>query len=66
MAEESEVIARPGPEATDSKGNPNPADELAVPDYVMLDFAEDFVPSGKVRGERVRGGGIDQVEPSTP
>jgi hypothetical protein len=50
MTEENETIARPGLEA-----NPNPADELAIPDYVMLDFAEDFVPSGKVRDARVRG-----------
>jgi hypothetical protein len=56
MTEENEVIARPGLDATDSEGNPNPADELAIPDYVMLDFAEDFVPSGKVRSARVRGG----------
>jgi hypothetical protein len=55
MTEENETIARPGLEATGDEGNPNPADELAIPDYVMLDFAEDFVPSGKVRDARVRG-----------
>jgi hypothetical protein len=54
MAEENEVTVRPGLEAIGGEGNPNPADELAIPDYAMLDFGEDFVPSGKVRDARVR------------
>ena len=61
MAEENEIIARPGLEAIGGEGNLNPADDLAIPDYVLLDFAEDFVRSGKVRDARVRGGGINQA-----
>jgi hypothetical protein len=65
MAEENEVIARLEPEATDGEGNPNPTDELAIPDYVMLDFAEDLVPPGKARDARDRERGVNQVDTST-
>jgi hypothetical protein len=65
MAEENKIISRPGLEAIGGEGNPHPADELAIPDYVLLDFAEDFVPSVKVRDARVRGGDVNQAGTST-
>ncbi len=65
MAEENKFSARPGLEALGGEGNLIPADELAIPDYVLLDFAEDFVPAGKVRDARAREGGVNQAGSST-
>jgi hypothetical protein len=53
VTEENETIVRLAPEAVAVEGNSEMADELDILDYVMLDFVEDFIPRGKVRGAGV-------------
>jgi hypothetical protein len=42
VTEENKAIRRPGSAGTPSEGNSAPAEEVSIPDYVMLDFADDF------------------------
>jgi hypothetical protein len=44
MKEEIKAIGRPGSSGIPEEGNPGAAEEVIIPDYVMLDFADDFFP----------------------
>lgn len=44
MTEGNEGIGRPGSTGALSEGNPGGVEEALIPDYVMLDFADDFLP----------------------
>jgi hypothetical protein len=48
MTEENKAIGHPGSAGTQSEGNPGLAEEATIPDYVMLDFADDFFPDEAV------------------
>ena len=43
MKEENKAIGRPRTEGL-GDGKPTPVEEATIPDYVMLDFADDFFP----------------------
>ena len=43
MKEENKTIGHPRTEIL-SDGMPGPVEEAPIPDYVMLDFADDFFP----------------------
>jgi hypothetical protein len=53
LAAENRAIARPAPEAAAAEGNSETADDLAILDYVMLNFLEDFTTRRKVRSAGV-------------
>ena len=38
MLQEDQAVAQPEPRGMPGKENPEPADEVYIPDYVMLDF----------------------------
>ena len=41
---ENKGIVRPGSTEDLGEGNPGAAEVMAIPDYVMLDFTDDFLP----------------------
>jgi hypothetical protein len=43
VKEENRAVGRPRTGIL-SDGNPGPVEEATIPDYVMLDFADDFFP----------------------
>jgi hypothetical protein len=44
MTEENKAIGRPGASGIREEVTSGAAEEAAIPDYVMLDFADDFFP----------------------
>jgi hypothetical protein len=44
MGEENKASGRPGSTGASGERNPGAAEEATIPDYVMLDFADDFFP----------------------
>jgi hypothetical protein len=44
VVEENKGSSRPGPAGIPGEGDPGVGEEATIPDYVMLDFADDFFP----------------------
>ncbi len=48
MLQEDQAVAQPEPRGMPGKENPEPADEVYIPDYVMLDFGIPEATSAEV------------------